>query len=248
MAAALAAGLAGCATEAKLLRSDPAFTAAALSRGGLAVVSVVKKEEVEQVRPPLIAALMRKLSQARPDLRLVDADRVAEALGTIRYRRLLNAYQARGSLDSAEVRALADAVGGAARYGVLGRVTHDALRTSERGISPEDSSRYRFFSTRLVTGRDARVDMQVYDLAKGTLVYRAEYAGSAEDERPARYGLEGGGATAGSGVTIGAGSRDAAPPGVPDSLAEQWGRYPEAPTLARSLEEAFRAFARDLPR
>jgi hypothetical protein len=247
-AVALAVGLAGCAAESKLFRSDPSFTAAALSAGGVAVVSVVKKEEVEQVRPPLIAALEEVLRSARPDLRLISAGRVADDMGLGTYRRILRDYQASGSLDSAGVRTLARAVDGEARYAIVARVTSDALRRSERGISPQDSSRYRFFRVLLVTGRDARVDVHVYDLAKRAVVYYAQYAGSAEDSRPARYGLEGGGAAAGGGVTVGLGSRDAVPPGVPDSLAEQWGRYPPAPTLAGALTEAFRAFAADLPR
>jgi len=247
--ALLAAGLAGCAPEAKLLRSDPSFTAGALSGGGIAVVGVVKKDEVEQVRAPLIAALLTELGRARPDVRVVDADRVAERLGLPAYRRLLNSYQARGQLDSTEVRGLAGAIGGEARFAILGRVTSDAVRNSERGLAPEDSSRYRFFNTLLVTGRDARVDLQVYDLSTRAVVYHAQYAGSAEDARPARYGLQGGGAaTGGGGVTVGVAPRDAGAAGVPDSLAEQWGRYPDAPTLASALAEAFRAFAGGLPR
>jgi hypothetical protein len=244
--ASLAAGLAGCASEAKLLRVEPSFTAAALSAGGLAVVGVVKKEEVEQVRPPLIAALTEELGRARPDLRLVDADRVTGLLGLPAYRRVLQSYQARGWLDSAEVRSLAGALGGEARFAVLGRVTSDGIRTSERDLAPEDSSRYRFFNTLLVTGRDARVDVQVYDLASGSMVYRGQFAGSAEDSRPARYRLDAG--AAGSGTAIGVGLRETAPTGAADSAADSWGRYPPAPALASALTEAFRAFASGLPR
>lgn len=212
-------------------------------------MGVVKKEEVEQMRPPLIAALTEELARTRPDLRVVSADRVAALMGLQAYRRLLNSYQAGGQLDSTEVRALAATMGGEARFALLGRVTSDAVRNSARGIEPGDSSRYRYFNTLLVTGRDARVEMQVYDLGSRLLVYRAQFAGSAEDARPARYGVEGGGAAVeGTGATIGPGQRDAAAAGVPDSLADQWGRYPEAPALARALAEAFHAFAGDLPR
>ena len=198
------------------------------------MVSVVKKEEVEQVRPPLIAALEAELARGRPDLRMVPADRVAAALGLPAYRGLLSAYQASGTLDTSEVRALAAAVGAEARFAVLGRVFSDVVRTSERGISPDDPSQYRLFNTVLITGRNARVEMQIYDLAKGGMVYRAQYAGSAEDSRPARVGLEGGGAV-GAGTTIGIGSRDLPRQGGPDSLAEESGRYPGAPALAGAL-------------
>jgi hypothetical protein len=246
-AAALLAGVLGCAAEAKLYKRDATFTAAALSAGGLAVVSVVKKEEVEQVRPPLIAALERTLGQERPELRLVPADRVSEDLGLETYRRILRAYQVRGTLDSSAVRTLARELGGEARYAVLGRVFSDAVRTSERGIPRQDKSEYRYFDTMLVTGRDARVDLRVYDLAKEAVVFHAQYVGSAEEARPARYGLEGGGAGSGT-VALPSGPRDGVPSDVPDSLVERGGQYPAVPPLATALEEAFRAFAADLPK
>jgi hypothetical protein len=211
------------------------------------VVSVVKKEEVEQVRPPLIAALERTLGQARPELRLVPAGRVEDDLGLETYRRILKSYQARGSLDSSEVRTLAREIGGDARYAILGRVFSDAVRTSERGIPRRDKSEYRSFDTLLITGRDARVDLRIYDLATGALVFHAQYAGSAEEARPARFGLEGGGAVGSGTIPVPSGTRDGIPSDVPDSLAERWGQYPAIPSLATALEEAFRSFAKDLP-
>jgi hypothetical protein len=244
LAASLAAGLSGCASQAKLLKSDPSFTASALDRGRLAVVSVVEKDEVEQVRPPLIEALVTALARARPDLRVVSARRVSDLMGPEPYRTLLRAYQSRGSLDSAQVGALEAAVAGDARYALLGRVTSDVLRTSEREIPTTDSTEYRYFNTLLVTGRDARVEILVYDLARRELVYRAQYLGSAETQRPARYVPQPDGR---GGVTFGE-DRGRLPPGTPDSLATASGRYPAPPELAQSLAEAFHTFASDLPR
>lgn len=244
LAASLAAGLSGCASQAKLLKSDPSFTASALERGGLAVVSVVKKDEVEQVRPPLIEALVTALARVRPDLRVVSARRVSDLMGSEPYRILLRAYQSRGSLDSAQVGALAAAVAGDARYALLGRVTSDVLRTSQREIPSTDTTAYRYFNTLLVTGRDARVEILVYDLARRELVYHARYLGSAETQRPARYVPQPNGR---GGTTFGE-DRGRLPPGAPDSLAYDAGRYPAPPELARSLAEAFRTFASALPR
>jgi hypothetical protein len=244
LAASLAAGLSGCASQSKLLRSDPSFTASALEQGRLAVVSVVKKDEVEQVRPPLIQALMAALARVRPDLRVVPAGRVSDLMGLEPYRILLRAYQSRGSLDSTEVGALAAAVAGDARYALLGRVTSDVLRTSERDIPNSDSTEYRYFNTLLVTGRDARVEILVYDLARRELVYRAQYLGSAETRRPARYVPQPDGR---GGITYGE-DQGRLPSGAPDSLAGGGGRYPAPPELAQSLAEAFTAFASQLPR
>ncbi len=236
LVAILLAALSGCAAETKVLRADAHLTPASLRTGGLAVVGVVEKEEVEQVRPPLIAALESVLRQERPDLPLVPADSVRAALGAAAYRRLLNGYQSVGVIDSASARAVGVALRGAARYGVLARVVSDVTRTSRRAIDPGDSAGYRLYSAVLVMGRDARVAIQLYDLAAGAAVYDAQFVGSSE---ASRYGF---GAPVApsprSGTTIDVGGRPR--PGNEG--------FPEPPELARALEEAYRNFARNLPR
>ena len=244
--AALAA-LAGCAAESKLLRVDSAFTADALAQGGLAVAGVVQKDEVAQVRPPLIAALEAALAEERPDIPSLPAARVDEALGPDAWRRHLNAFQARGTLDSAATGALARAIGNRARFAVVARVLRDALRNSDRENVARDTTRFDVPRYVLVTGRDTRVDVQVYDLVSRALVYRAEHEGWSETARLARAPIRPDVTAPRGGVTVGMGPRAGPAPGMPDSLREEWG-YPAPPPLAEAAEMAFRAFARGLPR
>ena len=242
-AAALLAALSGCAAETKLLQADRQFTPAELRTGGLAVVGVVEKEEVEQVRPPLIAALESVLRQERPDLALVPADSVRAVLGAAAYRRMLNTYQTGGTIDSMSIRALGEALHGAVRYGVVARVVSNATRTSRRAVEPGDSAGYRLVTTVLVMGRDARVAIQVYDLRVGTPVYDAQFVGSSE--------------ASGFGPAPAQGpfsptspvARDV--PGRPrpeDLPSREDEGAPGPPDLAHALEEAFQSFARSLPR
>ena len=233
-AALLSAALAGCAAETQVLHSDAQLTSDSLRGGGLAVVGVVEKEEVEQVRPPLVAKLESVLRQERPDLTLLPADRVREALGLQAYRRVLSGYQAGGSIDSSAARSIGEALHGAARYGVLARVVSNATRTSRRQLQPVDSAGYRLITGILVTGRDARVSIQVYDLSTGGPVYDAQFVGSSE---ATRYGsFRSPDANTGTTAVMGRG---------PGPEVE---RFPDAPDLASALEEAYRNFARGLPR
>jgi hypothetical protein len=238
-AAALLAAFSGCAAETKLLSAHQQFTPAELVAGGLAVVGVVEKEEVEQVRPPLIAALESVLRQERPDLALtlVPADSVRAALGAAAYRRLLNTYQATGTIDSLAMRAVGEALHGAVRYGVVARVVSNATRTSRRSVAPGDSAGYRLVTTVLVMGRDARVVIQVYDLRAGTAVYDAQFLGSSEASGFGS-GPGQGSFSPNSGVTF----------QVPDHPRPEDEGASAPPDLARALEEAFRSFARSLPR
>src|SRR5712675_1111137 len=80
-AAVVAAVASGCATESKLVREDPGFTAESLRKGGLAVLGVVQVDEVAQARPPLVAALERVFASARREVPLVRADRAQAAMG-----------------------------------------------------------------------------------------------------------------------------------------------------------------------
>jgi hypothetical protein len=242
------ATLAGCAAESKLLRADASFTAASLAESGLAVVGVVQKDEVAQVRPPLIAALEAAVAAERADIPLLGADRVRDALGADAWKRLLNAFQARGTLDSAATGALARAVGGEARYAVVARVIRAATRTADReSEAPRDSTRFSVPRYLRIAGRDARVDVQVYDLTTGALVRRAEHEGWSESARysggPYMWDLP----PQPRGPTVMVGPRAAPPPGLPDSLREEWG-FPDPPPLAEAADMAFRAFARGLPR
>jgi hypothetical protein len=239
VAATLAAlsALAGCAHyETQVLRVDPAFTDEALRRGGIVVLGVTKLDEVAQVRKPLTETLERMLRQERADLPLNAAARAESALGERPLRLLLNAHQAAGRLDDSSLAVAAGALRGLARYAVVARVESDAIRYSARSIDPAQTGPDAGLSTLCVTGRDARVLVQVYDLAAGGLAFGAKYVGSSEDSSACRDAAPF--APQGSGISIGSGA---------GAEARDRG-YPDPPPLARSLEEAFRNFARGLPR
>src|SRR2546426_8900338 len=97
----LCGALPGCASESSLLRLDPGLTEADLRQGKLAVLGVVKFQEPDQVRPPLVAMLERTLGEERGDITLIRSDSVRLVLGEERYRRILLAYEYQGTLDSA---------------------------------------------------------------------------------------------------------------------------------------------------
>ncbi len=225
---------AGCASESDILRSDPGLRASDLHDGKIAVLGVVKYQEPDQIRPPLIAMLQRTLAEERRDIPLVPADSVRDALGAERYRKTLLEYEYQGSLDEAALRDLAGSLRGV-RFLVMARVDKDRTRYSTRGRADADTGSMRPDFAMGVTGRDARVTVHLYDLVRGTLVFAARYMGSSEESRPVRVPASG--SPAGSGVRVDVGAA---------TSPENEG-YPGAPELALALEGPFRAFARALP-
>lgn len=234
--AALAA-LAGCAAEAKILREDATLTNRALREGGIAVLGVVKVEEIDTVRPPLIAKLEIVFAEERPDIHVIGAQRVREALGKASYRRILLGYEYHGVIDTASLREIADSLRGAARYVVVARVDSDRLRRSTRDAKDADTSRVGWAAAVLVTGRNARVAVRLYDLDQRTVCLDAQYAGTAEN-------LKAGVASSvrppepQAGVTVGT---------APQIVPQEEG-YPDPPELAEVVETPFRTFARSLPK
>ncbi len=224
----------GCAAESELHRLDPSLTAADLRQGKIAVLGVVKFQEPDQVRPPLIAILERTFRDERRDIPLLPSDSVRRILGADRDRRMLLSYEYQGTLDAASLAEISDSLRGAARYLLLARVEKDRTRNSTRGIAPADTGRVRSDYAMGITGRDAQVAVHLYDLVSRQMVMSARYEGSSENARPMLSPLRPGG---GSGVNVEVGQ--AAPP-------EDQG-YPGAPELALALEEPFRSFARSLP-
>lgn len=203
-----------------------------LRQGKLAVLGVVKYQEPDQVRPPLIAMLEKTWHEERADVPLVPAESVSRALGPERDRKLLLGYEYQGSLDPAALAELSDSLRGVARFLVVARVEKDRTRNSTRGISTSDTtSAAHVLYAMGVTGRDARVAVQLYDLSRKALVVSATFTGSAESEHPMVAPL----GQVGSGIVV-----------APQVPPEEQG-YPPAPELALALEEPFRNFARMLP-
>jgi len=233
-ALALSAMIVGCSSESELSRIDPSLTETDLRQGKVAVLGVVKFQEPDQVRPPLIAMLERTFRDERRDVSLVGADSVRQMLGAERDRRILLAYEYQGALDPAALTEISDSLRGAARFLLLARVERDRTRNSTRGFNSADTGVARSDYAMGITGLDARVAVHLYDLTRRSLVMSAKYEGSTENERPMLSPLRPGG---GSGATVEIGR--AVPP-------EEQG-YPGAPELALALEQPFRSFARSLP-
>ena len=231
----LCGALLGCAAESNLLRLDPGLTEADLRRGKVAVLGVVKFEEPDQIRPPLIAMLERTLGEERRDIPLIRADSVRQLLGEARYRRILLGYEYHGTLDSAALGEIAEPLRGIARFVVLARVEKDRTRNSARGISDADTGMIRPDFAMGITGRDATVQAHLYDVTRRTLVMSGKYDGSSENSKPILSSIRPGGRPE---TTVEVGPRSAPP--------ESQG-YPPPPDLALALEEPFRAFARTMP-
>ncbi|MEK7348883.1 MAG: hypothetical protein AABZ94_08420 [Candidatus Eisenbacteria bacterium] len=173
--------LGGCATGSAVRTTDSNPTYEALRDGGLAIVSVTVKEEVEQVRPPLNAALERVLRETRPDLRVKSADATRDSLGLPEYRRILSAYQLKGKLTDADRRGRALRLRGSARFALLARVDKDIVRLPPNRTS--SSLRYGAASPSFGTqsaSRDARVRVTIYDLETGVEAWVAVYTGPNE--------------------------------------------------------------------
>jgi hypothetical protein len=225
--ATLVVTLAGCSSGSRLTRLDPTLTAAELRQGKVAVLGVVKVEEADQVRPPLVAMLERTWREERQDVPLLPADSVREILGTERDRKLLLAYEYHGTLDRDALKEIANSLRGRARYLLAARVEKDKTGNTTRGISGSDTtSAAHVLYAMGVTDREARVAVQLYDLSRGALAASATLKGSTENEHPmiARTDVV----------------------GVKNIPPEERG-FPEVPDLARVLEQPFRDFARTLP-
>ena len=226
--------VAGCASERAVLATGPGMSYEELRSGGLAIVGVTKVDEVEQIRPPLIATLEQVLRESRPDLPFRTADSVRDSLGLTEYRRILSAYQLAGTLSDADRGILVSRLRGSARFALLARVDKDAVRLppARRSATGEYGAAAPQFGTRAAS-RDTRVRVNLYDLQTGAEAWSAIYASYTDNVLPDSV------------------SRLPAvlllpPQGSPAEAPID--PLPEAPTLARALIEGFRAFVADLPK
>ena len=226
--------LAGCSAETELTRLDPTITTADLRQGKVAVLGVVKYLEPDQIRPPLIATLEAVWREERPDVPLVTADSVRQALGTVRDQKLLLGYEYQGELEAKALGEIADSLRGLARYVIVARVEKDRTRNSTRGINTSDTTAARTDYAMGITGRDATVAVQIYDLTRRELVFDARFEGSSENERPMLSPIQARGTTE---ITV-----EGQSPVPPDDPG-----YPGVPELAMALQQPFRNFARILP-
>lgn len=220
----------GCAGPEEEVRSvAPEFTAETLRNGGLAILGVVQVDEVPQVRPPLIEALERVLGATRHDLRVVPAAKVDAVMGDSTTRFLLLGYQMHDRPDPDWFERATDSLRATARYGVLARVESDALRYSGQDVA---NLPYEQTPEVRVVGREAKVEVHVYDLTTRAIVFHNTYSGSAE---------------AAATDTIPQAVLPPSPGEVQVTPRRQPQPYPESPPLAKALERAFLEFARELP-
>jgi len=231
--------LAGCAAERQVMNPGAGLSADTLRAGAVALVGMTVVDEVEQVRPPLVAALESTLVNSRPDLPLRRAAEIRASLGLPDYRRILLAYQSAGTLSLEELAELGSRFGSSARFALFGRVEKNSVNVSGgRPHADPSMSGMTGMSGPIVTPpdvrRDARVRFTLFDLAERGLAWEGVYASSSKQEPPdttvnpprrARFEAEGQSART--------------PEPMPD--------VPEAPSLAEALGEAFRALAADLP-
>jgi hypothetical protein len=231
LAACMALLMVGCSSEAELKRLDPSLNANDLRQGKVAVMGVVKFQEPDQVRPPLVAMLEKTFREERQDVPLIPADSVRALLGRERDQKLLLGYEYQGSLDPPALGEIADSLHGAARFLLLARVERDKERNTVRGLGNSDTTRANVLYAMGVTGRDARVSVHLYDLTRRILVVSARYEGSSENQKPmiAPIGMM-------RGTTV-----------VGSSVPPEDKTYPGAPELALALREPFQTFARTLP-
>jgi hypothetical protein len=227
--------VAGCAAEHQVLVPGDSLSADTLRAGGLAVMGVTVVDEVEQVRPPLVAALERQLAEDRPDLPVRSANDVREALGLPRYRRILNAYQSSATISREDLADAGRALGRGARFAIVARVEKVGMRVYKNPVrrrSPYDDSGAPEES--LLVSRDVRIRVTLYDLAAARAAFAATYLSSSDNEytdslsaihRPVFYEP----------------GRAGEPPLVSPEAA------PLPPELADAVVEGFRAFAADLP-
>ena len=228
LAAFTALVVAGCSSQAELTHLDPSLRANDLRQGKIAVLGVVKFQEADQIRPPLIAMLEKTFREERPDVPMIPADSVRSILGAERDQKLLLGYEYQGALDDHALEQIAGSLRGIARYILVARVDRDRTRNSTRGVSVTDTTSAAHVLYEMgVTERDARVTVQLYDLSRRALAVSARYKGSTESQHPMLSPL----------------GRVSFHPKVPP---EERG-YPETPELAMALREPFRTFARTLP-
>jgi hypothetical protein len=180
----IAAALGGCGGGHPRPAPPPAgnvsirIPGAELRRGGLAILGVVEVGEVDQVRPPLVAALDSVLAAERPDIPRFAQRQVRAAVDDSTARFLLLGYQLHGRVEDAWLARAADSLHDMARFGILARVRSTRVRHEDRDVPIAPGSR----ETRPVhaTQLEAHVTVHIYDLRARTLRASGEFLGIGE--------------------------------------------------------------------
>lgn len=223
------AALGGCGAGHEKVRPTVGIPVQEFRDGGLAVAGVTVIEEVEQVRPPLIAGLEQVLRTDRPDLPFREAASVRGALGLPAYRRLLMAYQTTATLKPEELAEFKTALGPGTRYVLLARVDKISVSESGRPGQFAPAMANDFYAIR----RDAKIRFTLFDLTTARAAFEGTYASSSQNTVPDSSRVRNAPLRPGEGTVL-------TTPRVNPEV--------RTPDLAYALEEAYRDFASDLPR
>ncbi|HET9939539.1 MAG TPA: hypothetical protein VFR25_00410 [Candidatus Eisenbacteria bacterium] len=180
----LAAALAGCGGGHPKPAPPPAAAVSVripgteLRQGGIAIMGVVEVGEVDQVRPPLVAALDSVLAVKRPEIPRYSQRQVRNAVDDSTARFLLLGYQLHGLVENAWLDRAADSLHDMARFGILARIVRTRVRHDDAEIPVRPGSK----ETRTVRAAelDAHVQVHVYDLRARTLRASGEFLGIGE--------------------------------------------------------------------
>lgn len=153
-----------------------------LRAGGVAVLGAVMVNEVDQVRPPLIAALDSVLAARWPGVPVRRYARVRSALDDSTARFLLLGYQLHGEVEPQWLARAAAVLRDSVRYGVLARVRRTRVRTVERDSDRADASGKPVRVRATIVEGD--VALHLYDLVTDGLLYSRTVAGEAERDTP----------------------------------------------------------------
>jgi hypothetical protein len=151
---------------------------AELRQGGIAILGVVQVGEVDQVRPPLVAALDSVLASRRPEIPRFSQRQVRAAVDDSTARFLLLGYQLHGRVEDAWLARAADSLHDMARFGILARVRSTRVRHDDRDVPVTPGSK----ETRPVHAAEleAHVTVHIYDLRARTLRASGEFVGIGE--------------------------------------------------------------------
>lgn len=180
----LAAALAGCGGGHPKPAPPPAgavsvrIPGSELRQGGIAIMGVVEVGEVDQVRPPLVAALDSVIAVKRPEIPRYSQRQVRNAVDDSTARFLLLGYQLHGLVEDAWLDRAADSLHDMARFGILARIVRTRVRHDDAEVPVRPGSK----ETRTVRAAelDAHVQVHVYDLRARTLRASGEYLGIGE--------------------------------------------------------------------
>jgi hypothetical protein len=223
----------GCSVSIKGLRTDPAFTYAALHEGRMAVGGVIsssgKVSRRDQTRYERIVA--REMAEKRPGLKVSGSADLRRRLGKAKYTKLLAEYEELGGLSHKHIGVLSKKI---KRTDYLVFAVIEGDRTEYDRSETSSSYEHGVYTPGGVTTtatRTVEVEIRVYDLA----LQRNVWIGTIKKR------------TTNSRRFIRENSLVALAKAVTNNRAKTYS-FPKAPSLAKALAGVFSAFADHMPK